>query len=78
MLTRLSNKFLVQGYVENSLESSLEKFYGRYGDLIKQYEVPFSWILNDIPKPDQIQWQLSTDQNWNHSVNFLPNSSKTM
>ena len=33
---RLSNKLLGQGYVKECLRSSLRKFYGRYGDLIKQ------------------------------------------
>ena len=37
---RLSNQLLRQGYVKERLRSSLRKFYGRYGDLIKQYEVP--------------------------------------
>ena len=37
---RLSNKLLGQVYVKERLRSSLRKFYGRYGDLIKQYEVP--------------------------------------
>ena len=37
---RLSNKLLGQGYVKERLRSSIRKFYGRYGDLIKQYEVP--------------------------------------
>ena len=32
---RLSNKLLGQGYVKERLRSSLRKFYGRYGDLIK-------------------------------------------
>ena len=59
--TRLSNK-LEQGYVQERLKSSLKKFYGRYGDLLKQYEVPFSRMLNAILYPDQIQWQPSTDQ----------------
>ena len=44
------------------LKSSLRKFYGRYGDLIKQYEVSLSQMLNDILWPDHIQWQPSTDQ----------------
>ena len=39
---RLSNKLLGQGYVKERLKSSLRKFYGRYGDLTEQYEVPFS------------------------------------
>ena len=49
---RLSNKLLGQGYVKECLRSSLRKFYGRYGDLIKQYETPPSpecyttfWIM---------------------------------
>ena len=46
--TRLSNKLLEQGYVKERLKSSLRKFYGRYGDLIKQYEVSLSQMLNDI------------------------------
>ena len=61
------------------LKSSLGKFYGRYGDLtygpwnrygdlIKQYEVSLSQMLNDILWPDQIQWQAY----WS---DFVPNST---
>ena len=46
--TRLSNKLLEQGYARERLKPSLRKFYGRYGDLIKQYEVSLSQMLNDI------------------------------
>ena len=46
--SRLSNKLLEQGYVKERFKSSLRKFYGRYGDLIKQYEVSLSQMLNDI------------------------------
>ena len=60
--TRLSNKLLEQGYVKERLKSSLRKSYGRYGDLIKQYEVSLSQMLNDILWPDHIQWQPPTDQ----------------
>ena len=60
--TRLSNKLLEQGYVKERLKSSLRKFYCRYGDLIKQYEVSLSQMLNDILWPDHIQWQPPTDQ----------------
>ena len=56
--TRLSNKLLEQGYVKERMR----KFYGRYGDLIKQYEVSLSQMLNDILWPDHIQWQPPTDQ----------------
>ena len=60
--TRLSNKLLELGYVKERLKSWLRKFYGRYGDLIKQYEVYLSQMLNDILWPDHIQWQPPTDQ----------------
>ena len=53
---RLSNKLLRQGYVKERLKSSLRKFYGRYGDLTKQYEVPLSRMLHDILDDDHIQW----------------------
>ena len=43
-----------------NLKSSFRKFYGRYGDLIQQYEVSLSRMLNDI---------LILDQHW------LPNQS---
>ena len=46
--TRLSNKLLDQGYVKERLKASLRKFYGRYWDLVKQYEVSLSQMLNDI------------------------------
>ena len=73
--TRLSNKLLEQGYVKERLKLSSKKFYGRYGDLIKQYAVPLSRMLNDILWPDQIQWQPSTDQTLYQSVTFLQNST---
>ena len=73
--TRLSNKLLQQGYAKELLRSSLRKFYGRYGDLIKQYEVPLSWILNDILWPGNIQWQPTTDQTLYQAVTLLPNST---
>ena len=60
--TQLSNKLLEQGYVKERLKSSLRKFYGRYRDLIKQYDVSLSQMLNDILWPDHIQWQPPTDQ----------------
>ena len=52
---RLSNKLLEQGCVRERLISSLRKFYGRYGDLTKQYEVPFSRMLHEILDDDHIQ-----------------------
>ena len=57
--TRLSYKLLEQGYVKERLKSSLKKFYGRYGDLIKQYE--FLTLTN--VKWQSVTWQYPTDQN---------------
>ena len=37
---RLSSKLLGHGYIKERLKSSLKKFFGRCGDLIKQYEFP--------------------------------------
>ena len=54
--SRLSSKLLRQGYVMERLKSSLRKFYGRYGDLIKHYEVSLSQMLHDILGHDHIQW----------------------
>ena len=52
---RLSNKLLGQGYVKERLRSSLRNFYGRYWDLIKQYEFPLSRMLHDILDDDHRQ-----------------------
>ena len=51
---RLFNKLLGQGYAKERLKSSLKKFYGRYGDLIKQCKVPLSRMLHDILDDDHI------------------------
>ncbi|KAK3101513.1 hypothetical protein FSP39_004134 [Pinctada imbricata] len=45
---RLASKLLVQGYVTQRLKSSLRKFFGRYGDVIKAYEIPLSRMISDI------------------------------
>ena len=66
---RLSNKLLGQGYVKERLKSSLSKFYGRYGDLTKQYEVPLSRMLHDILDDDHIQWHPPLI---GHNTNFWP------
>ena len=52
---RLASKLLKQGYLAERLKSSFRKFYGRYGDLIQQYEVSLSRMLKDILILDQ-QW----------------------
>ena len=53
--TRFSYKLPEQGYVKNRLKSSLKKFYGWYGDLIKEYEVPLSWMLSKIEVPRDVR-----------------------
>ena len=55
---RLFTKLLKQGYLVERLKSSFRKFYGRYGDLIQQYEVTLSRMLNDILTLEQ-QWLLN-------------------
>ena len=54
---RLLCKLLGQGFVTECLKSSFGKFFGRYGDLIKYYEVPLSQLLHDIPGHDHIHVQ---------------------
>ena len=58
---RLSCKLLGQGHVRERLKSSLGKFYGRYGDLIKHYKVPISTkcymtFLDMIIYSDTLHW----------------------
>ena len=65
---RLSTKLLGQGYVKEHLRASLRKFYDRYGDLIKQYEVPLSRMLHDILDDDHLQWHPPLIR---HYTNFL-------
>ena len=83
---RLSNKLLGQGYVKERLKSSLRKFYGRYWDLPKQYEVPLSRMLHDILDDDHIQWHppligitpilTITDLDLITEFDFLPNCAR--
>ena len=40
--------------LRNTLKSSLRKFYGGYGDIVKQHENPISQILRDTLKHDHI------------------------
>ena len=53
---QFSSKLLGQGYVGERLKLSLRNFYGRYGDLIKHYEVSLSQMLHDILGHEHIQW----------------------
>ena len=53
---RLSSKLFKQRYLVERFKSSFRKFYGRYGDLIQEYEVSLSRMLNEILSLDQLQW----------------------
>ena len=68
-VVRLSKKLLGQGYVKDRLKSSLRKFYGWYGDLTKQYEVPLYRMLHDTLDDDHIQWHPPLI---GHYTNFWP------
>ena len=56
-LFRFGNDFFVFHIIviKERLKSSLRKFYGRYGDLTRQYEVPLSLMLHDILDDVHIQ-----------------------
>ena len=51
----LRARILKQEYLVKRLKSSFRKFYGRYLDLIKQYEVSPSRVLNDILTLEHLQ-----------------------
>ena len=51
------------------LKSSLRKFYCRYGDLTKQFEVPLSRMLHIILEDNHIQWHPPLMR---HNTNFWP------
>ena len=63
---RLSSKLLGQGYVRKRLKSSLRKFYGRYWDVIKHYEVPLSQMLHDILGYGHLQWHPQLIKHYTH------------
>ena len=63
---RLSSKLLKQRYLAERLKSSFRKFYGRNGDLIQQYEVSLSRMLNDI---------LILDKQWLPNLSDFPPTS---
>ena len=70
---RLSSELLGQGYVKERLKSSITKFYGRYGDLIKRYKVP------PLPNVTWHSWTwsstvtTSTDHTLHQFLNLSPN-----
>ena len=72
-VARLSSKLLGQGYVMERLKSSLRKFYGRSGDLIKHYEVSLSQMIHDILGHDHSTMTHSIDQTLHQFANLLPN-----
>ena len=47
--------YCLKSHLLQRLKSSLRKFYDRYGNLTKQYDVPLSRMLHDILEDDYIQ-----------------------
>ena len=45
---QLTKKLMLQGYNECRLKSSFRKFYGRYNDLVYDYKLSPSVMLNDL------------------------------
>jgi hypothetical protein len=39
---------MLQGYNESRLKSSFRKFYGRYNDLVCDYKLSLTYMLNDL------------------------------
>ena len=68
-VARLSCTLIRQWYVRERLKSSYMKFFGRYWDLIKHYEVPLSQILHKLLGHDEIHWH---PQLIRHFTEFWP------
>jgi hypothetical protein len=45
---QLTNKLIIQGFLQYRLTSAFRKFYGRYNDLIHNYQLSLSHMLSDI------------------------------
>ena len=85
---RLSNKLLGQGYVKESLKSSLRKFYGRYGDLPNSMRSPSPecyttfWMMttysDTLLSIDRTlhQFLTITDLDLITEIDFLPNCAR--
>jgi hypothetical protein len=46
--TLLTDKLIIQGFLQSRLISAFRKFYGRYNDLIHDYKLSLSHMLSDI------------------------------
>ena len=44
----LTNKLMVQGFQQSRLKSAFRKFYGRYNDLVRQYNLALGQMLSDV------------------------------
>jgi hypothetical protein len=44
----LTDKLMLQGFLQSRLMSAFSKFYGRYNDLIYNYKLSLSHMLSDI------------------------------
>ena len=72
---RRSNKLLAQWYVKGRLKLSLRKFYGRYGNRIKQSDISrLSRMLHDVLERDHMNWYPPPDRC--RTGVFYPNSGR--
>jgi hypothetical protein len=44
----ITNKLMLQGYNESRLKSSFRKLYDRYNDLVCDYKLPLTHMLDDL------------------------------
>jgi hypothetical protein len=44
----LTNKLMSQGFLQPRLQAAFRKFYGRYNDLVCQYDLPLGQMLSDV------------------------------
>ena len=68
---QISNNLLGQGYVKERLKLSKRKFYGRYGNLINQYEAPLSRMLHEIRENNIMQWYTPIDKTLHQFMNLF-------
>ena len=44
----LTDKLLLQGFQQSRLKAAFRKFYGRYNNLVYQYDLSLSQMLSDV------------------------------
>jgi hypothetical protein len=44
----MTNKLMLQGYIESRLKSSFRTFYGHYNDVVSDYKLSLAHVLNGL------------------------------